>query len=66
MRSVAFDLLWRRDGTEDDLCETLTGKHAETNAADGSSVFDQRQSSVFAEQKPKIMLKIHIIQFIQS
>ena len=47
MRSITFDLLGRRDSTEDNFRETLTGKHTEANPTDRTTVFDQSQSSVF-------------------
>ena len=38
MCSVSFDLFVGSDGAEDDLGETLTGEHAETDPADRTPV----------------------------
>ena len=46
--AVALDLFRWRDGTEDDLRESLHGEHSEADATDRPVVFDQRQRPVFA------------------
>lgn len=41
-----LDLLVGRDGTEDDLCEALSWKHPEADAADDASIFDEGEGLV--------------------
>lgn len=48
MASPYLDLLIRGDGTEDNLCESLSGKHPEADASDHTAVFNQSQCLVFS------------------
>lgn len=43
-----LDLLVGRDGTEDDLCEALSWKHPEADAADDASIFDEGEGLVLS------------------
>lgn len=47
-KSGYLDLLVGRDGTEDDLCEALSWKHPEADAADDASVFDEGKGLVLS------------------
>lgn len=46
--NLYLDLLVGRDGTEDDLCEALSWKHPEADAADDASVFDEGEGLVLS------------------
>lgn len=46
--NLYLDLLVGCDGTEDDLCEALSWKHPEADAADDASVFDQGEGLVLS------------------
>lgn len=46
--NLYLDLLVRRDGTEDDLCEALSWKHPEADAADDASIFDEGEGLVLS------------------
>lgn len=46
--TLYLDLLVGRDGTEDDLCEALSWKHPEADAADDASVFDEGEGLVLS------------------
>lgn len=41
-----LNLLIGCDGTEDDLCEALSGKHPKTDATDDAAIFDKGKGLV--------------------
>lgn len=41
-----LNLLVGCDGTEDDLCEALSGKHPKTDATDDAAIFDKGKGLV--------------------
>lgn len=52
--STYLDLLIGGDSTEDDLCEALHGKHAETDPSYHLVVFHQCQTLVLSGQNSKV------------
>lgn len=52
--NLYLDLLVGRDGTEDDLCEALSWKHPEADAADDASIFDEREGLVLSVEVPEV------------
>lgn len=46
--SPYLDLLVGGDGTEDDLCEALSGEHPKTDASDDPAIFDEGEGLVLA------------------
>ena len=49
-----LDLFIGGDSTEDNLCEALCGKHAETDPPYHLGIFHQRQTLVFSAENEKI------------
>ncbi len=51
-----FDLFVWRDGTENDLRETLRWKHVKANSTDNTHVLHQNQTFVFSSNKSKLLI----------
>lgn len=52
--NLYLDLLVGRDGTEDNLCEALSWKHPEADAADDASIFDEGEGLVLSVDVPHV------------